>query len=150
MNSCYPARNYNHSLNANRYFSLADALFGDRAQAAENATSPATWTPPVDVVETEGHYELLAELPGVNGTEVKVVVREGVLTLSGERQTVPAAEGTRTHLTERRAGPFQRRFALPKNVDGENVRAEFKNGILTISVPKREEVKPREVEIKIA
>lgn len=142
MNSCYPARNFS----SNRFFNLADALFSERSGSAETST----WTPRVDVIEAEGHFEVLAELPGVSANEVKVVVRDGVLTLSGERPAVANAEGTRTHLSERRTGPFQRRFALPKNVDGENVRAEFKNGILSISVPKREEVKPREIEIKVA
>lgn len=143
MNSCYPARSY--GLSANRFFNLADALFGERT-----APEAAQWAPPVDVSETAERYELAAELPGVNANEVKVVVRDGVLTLSGERPAVPAAEGTKTHLTERRSGAFQRRFALPKNADGEHVSAEYKNGILTIAVPKREEVKPKEIEVKVA
>ena len=143
MNINYAARPYGVSVN--RLFTLADALFGDR-----NATETQGWVPPVDVSETESHYELNAELPGVNGNEVKVVVREGVLTLSGGRPVIPAAEGTRVHLTERRFGDFQRRFSLPKDADGERVSAEFKNGVLTISVPKREEVKPKEIEVRIA
>ena len=143
MNINYAARPY--GVSANRLFTLADALFGDR-----NATGTQGWVPPVDVSETESNYELNAELPGVNGNEVKVVVREGVLTLSGERPVIPATEGTRVHLTERRFGAFQRRFSLPKDADGERVSAEFKNGVLTICVPKREEVKPKEIEVRIA
>jgi HSP20 family protein len=86
----------------------------------------------------------------VNSTEVKVVVRDGVLTLSGERPVTSAAEGVKTHLSERQTGAFQRRFTLPKDADGERVSAAFKNGLLTVSVPKREEVKPKEIEIQIA
>jgi HSP20 family protein len=143
MNTNYAPRPY--GLSANRLFTLADALFGDR-------TTPETqgWVPPVDVIETDSHYSLAAELPGVNGNEVKVVVRDGVLTLTGERPALPEAEGTRIQLTERRFGAFKRRFALPKDADGERVSAEFKNGVLTISVPKRDEVKPREIEVRIA
>ena len=143
MNTNYAPRPY--GLSANRLFTLADALFGDR-------TTPESqgWVPPVDVIETDSQYALAAELPGVNGNEVKVVVRDGVLTLTGERPALPEAEGTKVHLTERRFGAFQRRFALPKDADGERVSAEFKNGVLTISVPKREEVKPREIEVRIA
>ncbi len=143
MNSCYPARPY--GINANRLFSLADALLGERAKS-----EPQPWHPPVDAVESESHYEITAELPGVNSTGVKVLVRDGVLTLSGERPVVPAAEGVKTHLSERHSGAFQRRFTLPKDADGERVSAAFKNGLLTVSVPKREEVKPREIEIQIA
>ena len=144
MNINYPARPY--GVSANRLFTLADALFGDRASTSAETQS---WSPPVDVTETEANYELRAELPGVNGPEVKVVVRDGILTLSGERPAVPAAEGTKIHLTERRFGPFQRRFGLPKDADGERVSAEFKNGVITIAVPKREEVKPKEIEVRI-
>lgn len=144
MNSCYPARPY--GISANRFFNLADVLFNDRAASHE----PAAWTPVVDVLESTAQYELHAELPGVSGSEVKVVVRDGVLTLSGERAVPAPVEGTKTHLAERRSGAFQRRFALPKDADGERVSAEFKNGILTIAVPKREEVKPREIEVKVS
>ena len=143
MNSCYPSRS--NSLSVNRLFSLADALLGERSSAPS-----AGWVPPVDVLETGTAYQLHVELPGVNPAEAKVIVRDNVLTLSGERTATPAAEGTKTHLTERPQGAFQRRFALPKDADGEHVSAAFKNGILTISLPKREEVKPREIEIKLS
>jgi len=143
MNSCYSNRSY--GLNANRLFSLADALLGERAKAETQ-----TWAPPVDASETENRYEITVELPGVNSTDVKVVVRDGVLTLTGERPAVPAAEGVKTHLVERQYGAFQRRFTLPKDADGEGVSAAFRNGLLTITVPKREEVKPKEVEIRTA
>lgn len=143
MNINYPARPY--GVSANRLFTLADALFGDRS-----APAPQGWVPPVDVIETENQYQLSAEVPGVSGNEVKVVVREGVLTLSGDRRAVPLAEGSQAHLSERRFGAFQRRFSLPKDADGERVSAEFKNGVLTISVPKRETVVPKEIEVRIA
>ena len=143
MNINYPARPY--GVSANRLFTLADALFGDRSSVA-----PQGWVPPVDVIETENQYQLSAEVPGVSGNEVKVVVREGVLTLSGERPAIPLAEGSQAHLSERRFGAFQRRFSLPKDADGERVSAEFKNGVLTISVPKRETVLPKEIEVRIA
>ena len=143
MNLYSPMRPY--GLNATRLLNLVDALRGEPATAELHE-----WVPPVDAVETATHYEVTVELPGVESSEVKVMVREGVLTLSGERPAIPAAEGSKTHLTERRYGAFQRRFTLPKNADGERVSAAFKNGLLTISVPKREEVKPKEIEIQVA
>jgi|688.fasta_scaffold861817_1 HSP20 family protein len=143
MNINYPVRPY--GVSANRLFTLADALSGNRS-----ASVPRGWVPPVDVMETENQYQLSAEIPGVSGNEVKVVVREGVLTLSGDRPAGPLAEGSQTHLSERRFGAFQRRFRLPKDADGECVSAEFKNGVLTIFVPKRETVAPKEIEVRVS
>ena len=134
-----------YAVSANRLFTLADALFGDRP-----APETQGWVPPVDVTETETHYELAAELPGVNATEVKVVVRDGVLSLNGERPALPAVENIKAHLAERRFGASSAASACPRTPTENGVRADFKNGVLTISVPKREEVKPREVEIRIA
>lgn len=142
MNITYPIHPY--GLTANRLFNLADALLGDR-----NGSDSAAWVPPVDVLETEHQYELAAELPGVNPSDVKVVVKDNVLTLSGERSALPPAEGSKSHVSERRFGTFQRRFSLPKDADGERVSASFKAGILNIAVPKRDEVKPKEIEIKV-
>ena len=146
MNTNCSTQSYGSQVN--RLYTLADALFGERATPA--APAAPSWVPPVDVLETENAYQLTAELPGVNGSEVKVVVRDGVLSVSGERHATPAGEGVKTHLIERLSGAFQRRFGLPKDANGEAVSAEFKNGLLHITVPKREEVKPKEIEVKIA
>ena len=145
MNINYSSRPY--GLVSNRLFTLAGALLGDRSGSCDE---PQFWVPPVDAIESGDHYEVRAELPGVNGNEVKVVVRDGVLTLSGERSAIPLAADNKIHLAERSFGPFQRRFSVPRDADGERVSAEFKNGVLTITVPKREEVKPREIEVRIA
>ena len=118
MNTNYAPRPY--AVSANRLFTLADALFGDRP-----APETQGWVPPVDVTETETHYELAAELPGVNATEVKVVVRDGVLSLNGERPALPAVENIKAHLAERRFGAFERRFSLPKDADGERGPRRF-------------------------
>ncbi|RYD27266.1 MAG: Hsp20/alpha crystallin family protein [Verrucomicrobiaceae bacterium] len=135
-----------YSLFPNRLFNLADALLGER----RDTTSPALWVPAADASEDETSYLVALELPGVNPTDVKVVVRDNVLTISGERTAVTPAEGSKNHISERVFGSFQRRFTLPKNADGGNVTAEFKNGVLLTSIPKREEVKPKEIEIKVA
>jgi HSP20 family protein len=134
-----------YSLFPNRLFNLADALLGERRE-----TATQVWVPSVEATETDGSYLIALELPGVNPTDVKVVVRDNVLTVSGERTAATAAEGSKTHIAERVYGSFQRRFTLPKNADGERVSAEFKNGVLFTSIPKREEVKPREIEVKVA
>ena len=126
-----------------RFSSLAEALFGESQSGAKS------WTPAVNVSEDEHAYRIAADLPDVPSSDVKVVVRDGVLTLRGERGSEKKTEGTKYHLVERTTGSFQRSFALPKDANGDHVTAEFKNGVLHITVPKREEVKPREVEVKV-
>lgn len=126
-----------------RLLNLAETLFG------ENPAEAKVWTPAVNVAEDANAYHIAAELPEVNSSDVKVVVREGVLTLKGERKLEKKTEDKKYHLVERSYGSFQRSFTLPKDADGERVSAEFKNGVLTVTVPKREEVKPREIEVRV-
>lgn len=128
-----------------RLYSLADAIFGGDTCAA----AAKSWAPAVNVSEDADNYRISAELPDVTAEDVKVVVREGVLTLKGERKAEAKAEGVKYHLVERSHGSFQRSFTLPKDANGEKVSAEFKNGVLLVTVPKREEVKPREIEVKV-
>ena len=135
LTSCSPLRDFGFL--PGRLYNLADALFG---------TTPAearSWTPAVNVTEDAHAYRISAELPEVSSGDVKVVVREGVITFKGERKAEPKTEGTKYHLVERTSGSFQRSFSLPKDANGENVSAEFKSGVLVVTVPKREEVKPR-------
>jgi HSP20 family protein len=127
----------------NRLFNLAEQLFGDSAPA------PKVWSPAVNVAEDEHAYHISAELPDVTGEDVKVVVREGTLTIKGERKHEAKQEGKKYHLVERAYGSFQRSFSLPKDANGEKVSADFKHGVLNVTVPKREEVKPREIEVKV-
>ncbi len=126
-----------------RLFSLADALFGD------TETAPKTWVPAVNVSEDDQAYHISADLPDVASGDAKVVVHEGVLTLKGERKAEKKVEGVKYHLVERSSGSFERRFTLPKDANGEKVSAEFQNGVLLVTIPKREEVKPREIEVKV-
>ena len=126
-----------------RLYNLAETLFGDTPATAK------PWMPPVNVSEDDHAYRISAELPDVTSGDVKVVVRDGVLTVKGERKAETRTEGTKYHLVERSYGSFQRSFSLPKDANGEKVSAEFKNGVLLVSVPKREEVKPREIEVTV-
>lgn len=136
-----------------RLASLADSLFrtenGNCSQSGTCAAPARTWVPAVNVSETDAGYLISAELPEVAAADVKVVVRDGVLTISGERKQEKKTETEKFHLVERSYGSFSRSFTLPKNADGEKVAAEFRSGVLNVSVPKREEVKPREIEVKV-
>ena len=142
LTSCSPVRDL--GLFPARFSSLADLFFGNARPEETKA-----WSPAVDVTEDETAYRIAAELPDVPSGDVKVVVRDGVLTLRGERKTEKKTDGTKYHLVERSYGSFQRSFTLPKDANGEKVSAEYRNGVLVVTVPKREEVKPREIEVKV-
>ena len=110
----------------------------------------AGWCPVVDVREAKDELVLQAELPGLAADDVEFGVKDGVLTISGEKkqQTEEGEEGTEYHLVERRYGRFERRFSLPRSVDPSNVKAEFSNGMLNVTLPKAEGAKARRIEIK--
>jgi len=108
------------------------------------------WTPAVDIKEAEKEYVVTADLPDVKSEEVKVSFNEGVLTLEGERKLEKEEKTNRFHRIERGYGKFVRRFALPNEVDPDHVTAEFKNGVLTVRVPKSANAKPKTIEVKVA
>jgi len=106
------------------------------------------WMPPVDIRETENEYRIEVELPAVAADDVKVTVKDGVLVVSGERRYEKETEG-KVHRVERRYGRFSRSFRLPENADEGRIEAAQKDGVLTLKVSKREEVKPRSIEVKV-
>jgi len=108
------------------------------------------WMPAVDIKEAEKEYVVTADLPDVKKEEVKVSFNEGVLTLEGERKLEKEEKTERFHRIERGYGKFVRRFALPNEVDADHVTAEFKDGLLTVRVPKSANAKPRTIEVKVA
>ena len=109
-----------------------------------------TWVPSVDISETDDVFEVRAELPGVAKDDLHVSVKDNLLTLSGEKRQ-EKADGTQNHRSvERRYGSFQRRFTLPPEVEKDDIKAEFSDGVLTLSIPKPEAVKPTEIRITTA
>ena len=113
-----------------------------RSSGKENLTV-ADWMPTVDISETEGEYLIKAELPEVRKEDVKVTVENGVLTLQGERRQEKEEKGKRFHRVERSYGSFVRSFTLPESVDESSVKAEYKDGVLNLHLPKSEKVKPK-------
>jgi HSP20 family protein len=109
----------------------------------------ADWVPSVDVTETEGEYQIKAEIPDVKKEDVKVTVEGGVLTLQGERVREKEETGKKYHRVERSYGSFVRSFTLPELVDEEKVKAEFKDGILNLRLPKSEKAKPKAIEVTV-
>ncbi|MGH7184469.1 MAG: Hsp20/alpha crystallin family protein [Nitrospiraceae bacterium] len=109
----------------------------------------ADWVPSVDVSETEGEYQIKAEIPDVKKEDVKVTLEEGVLTIQGERKHEKEEKGTRYHRVERSYGRFVRSFTLPDHIDEGKVKAEFKDGVLNLQLPKSEKAKPKAIEVKV-
>ncbi len=105
------------------------------------------WLPAVDIRETDDTFEFTAELPGLGKDDVHITIEDKVLTLSGERAWNEEENKNSYHRVERAYGSFSRSFTLPSTVDADKVAAKFEHGLLTISVPKAEEVKPRQIKI---
>ena len=105
--------------------------------------------PRVDVREDDGHLYFDAELPGWSKDDVTITVENDILTIRGERAAKTDVEGQNYHIRERRSGSFTRNFQLPTVVDSAKVAAVLKDGILTVTLDKREEVKPRQIEVKV-
>ncbi len=126
-------------------------VFGDLFGSREGGTDSEehTWMPVVDVSETETNFEIRAELPGVSENDVKVSVTDNRLTINGEKRHEEKTEGKNYHRAERWYGRFQRSFTLPRHVETASIKAGFKNGILTLTIPKAEIAKPTEVPISI-
>ena len=128
-----------------------DELFHNRLASVlggEGLHSVA-WSPVVDIEETEQNYLIRVELPGLDKDKVKVVVENGVLTLSGERDLERKVKGKTFHRVERSHGTFSRSFTLPEDVDSESVVANFKDGLLEIHVAKHEKVLPKSIEVRV-
>lgn len=112
------------------------------------------WEPRVDIAETKDEISLSAELPGIDRKEIKVEVKDDVLTISGEKKEENTKEENTKeenghHWAERRYGAFSRSFTLPETVQADKTKASFKNGVLRIVLPKTEEAKPKEIAIEV-
>lgn len=128
-----------------------DKWFDEIANANSPVRGPAngTWHPNVDVYETEGGYVLKAELPGVNKEDIKIDVNNNTLTLKGEKKFEERTEKDKYIRVERTYGSFTRTFTLSDKVDSENIKAAYKDGVLEITLPKKEEAKPKEIKVEV-
>ncbi len=120
------------------------------AGRADEPFAFADWAPAVDVNETDHEYTVKADLPEVKKEDLKIALEDGVLTIQGERKQEKEEKGKKFHRVERQYGQFVRRFALPNEVDGTKVNAEFKDGVLSVRLPKSATAKPRSIDIKVA
>lgn len=116
----------------------------------EGDLSTRTWAPAVDIYENENDIVLKAELPGVDPKDVEVRVEDSTLYLKGERKFEKETKEENYHRVERSYGSFARSFSLPNSIDSEKVKAEYKDGLLKLILPKREESKPKTIKIDVS
>ena len=116
-----------------------------------NWDNPSTtaWNPSVDVFENDNEVVFKAELPGMNAKDIEIKLENNVLTLKGERRFEKETEEKNYHRIEREYGTFSRSFALPTAVNAEKVTAEYKDGVLKVTLPKKEETKPKPIKIAV-
>jgi HSP20 family protein len=120
---------------------------GDLTDSTSAFTS--AWVPAVDIAEHDNDFVVRMELPGVTKDDVKITMQEGTLTVRGEKKQEKESRGSDFHRVERSYGSFQRSFALPTAVRADGIDATFRDGVLTMSLPKAEEAKPKQIDVKV-
>ena len=113
----------------------------------DEAVATTTWSPAVDIFETEGEIVVKAELPGVDRKDISLNLEKNILTLRGERRFEKETKEENYHRVERAYGGFSRAFSIPATVDEESIRADYKDGILKIALPKKEQAKAKHIKI---
>ncbi len=126
-------------------------VLGDAARSDESMLSSGSWIPPVDIFQDGDHQLVLkAELPDMTRDDIAITIDNGTLTIKGEKKLSDEVHEEQYHRVERRYGSFARSFALPRTVDAGKVAAEYRNGVLTVRLPLREEAKPRQIKVEVA
>lgn len=133
--------------------SRLNRIFGRPAEREEidrELLKGADWTPPADISETESVYLIRADLPGVSKNDVKVSVQDGMLSIQGERRRNEEEKGRKFHRVECSYGSFARSFRMPADTDESSVKAEFKEGVLSITLSKSEKARHKAVSISVS
>jgi HSP20 family protein len=134
----------------NRIFNSLERKFGFGDSNSENEEfENAVWMPMTDILEDENQYYLKIDLPGIKKEDVKINFSNGQLSISGERKQENIEKNAKYHRSERSYGKYYRSFTLPQKIKENEISAEFKDGQLKISIPKSEESKPKQLEIKV-
>ncbi len=116
---------------------------------ADDSFGLSSWTPAVDIAEHENEFVVKLELPGVDKNDVRITMQDNVLTVRGQKKQEKESKDSSYHRIERSYGSFQRSFTLPAPVKSDKIDAVFKDGMLTVSLPKSEEAKPKQIEVKV-
>jgi HSP20 family protein len=136
---------------SDEFFNRLAPLLANRwpRMPGDTAGAKFEWSPAADISETEKEYLVKADLPGVKREDVKITLQDGVITIEGERVQKKEEKSEKTHRVESFYGTFLRSFTVPEDADARNVRAESKDGVLYVHVPKLKVEKPKPVEIKV-
>jgi HSP20 family protein len=125
-------------------------LLEDSIRGAGANSSLTAWAPAVDIYETESELVVTADLPGINEKDLDVRVENNMLTIRGERKLEKTVNEDNMLRVERAYGSFSRSFSLPNTVNTEAIKADYRDGVLTVKMPKREESKPKQVKVNVA
>jgi len=132
-----------------RLNNVLDEAFGTWPfQPDESGAITSAWHPAVDILDDRDAVKIVAELPGVKPEDVKLSLENSLLTIRGEKKQEAEERTERGHRYERSYGSFERTFMLPSTVDADKISAEYRNGVLTIAVPKAERARPREIPVR--
>ena len=130
---------------------LDEALGGWMGMESPSGSSlTSDWLPPCDITEDDRSIRLRLELPGVKPEDIRLSIEDNLLSIRGEKRQVAEERNERVHRYERSYGAFERSFSLPSTVDPEKIQATYEHGVLTITVPKAERARPREISIKVS
>jgi len=129
----------------NRFNRMMDEAMG----GWNGGTLASAWTPSCDVFEDKENLKIVLELPGVKAEDVKISLENHVLTVRGEKKQVAEENSERWHRYERSYGAFERTFTLPSSVDAERIQASIEHGVLTLTLPKSERARPREIPVQV-
>lgn len=127
-----------------------ESQFGRLFDEFAEGGGPRTWSPAIDLTEQDDSYELEADLPGMKKEDIELVVVDNLVTIKGERKSQSEARREGYHRFERQYGGFTRTFEIPGGFKAEGVNASFENGVLRVTLPKREEMKPKQIEVKVS
>jgi HSP20 family protein len=127
-------------------------IWGNTAERGhEDVRSRGAWLPPVDIHESDGREIVVkAEVPGLRREDIELTVDTNTLTIRGERRRESGIAEQQYHRVERTYGPFSRSFTLPDTIDAGRVRAEYRDGVLTVRLPQREDARPRQIQVEVA
>ncbi|HEX5065825.1 MAG TPA: Hsp20/alpha crystallin family protein [Myxococcota bacterium] len=130
------------------FFPRGGRVFGDLFRDFPQSARAAAFVPAMDVSENDSHYTITVEIPGVRKDDVHVELRDDMLVIQGEKKSEREEKKERGRYIERSYGSFNRAFTLPGDADGERLEASFKEGVLTVRIPRREALKPKQIAIK--
>ena len=128
---------------------LFSDVFGDLDWQYRDSAG-ASWVPPVDILEQPDAIRIMAEVPGVKPENVKISLENNFLTIHGSKEQIAEERTERVHRYERTYGAFERSFTLPATVDATAIKATYEHGVLTVTLPKVEKAKPRQIDVQVA